>query len=520
MEMTEKLWIGFFGLVIMMLQKLNRGQVRKGSAEMKRKVKAMGLTALAAVLAAGTCGAEARADDVKTINMYTMGIGSTTDNQMVQDAINEISREKIGVEVNWTVLDIGQWFEQYNLLLSGSEAVDLMPNMGGVATGVRQGSFMEMEDLYAEYGQGIAEYLDDEFLNAGYVDGHLYGIPSQKDFAATKNITYRQDIVDELGLDVSNVKTIEDWFPIMEAVQKAYPDMTMFVSNAGSTLNQWDSYNWDKLEDELGVLMNYGEKAEVVNLFETDEYEKIVREMRKWYEAGFIAKDTATSTEAYSVIIKSGNAFCSITTGNPGIVEEQTQNCGFPMGTIALTEPLASTMNVTALMWSIPYTSAEPEAAMKFLNLMYTDAEVSNLLNYGIEGVHYTVQDDGTLFYPEGMDASSCTYHPEMTWIWPNTYIAGQWAASTKDLGIKMGEFNKEARKSAAMGWVFNSAPVANEITACTNVIKEYAYGLEVGAVDVDEVLPKFQQALKDAGIDRVIEEKQKQIDEWLAAKE
>lgn len=258
MEMTEKLWIGFFWLVIMMLQKLNRGQVRKGSAEMKRKVKAMGLTALAAVLAAGTCGAEARADDVKTINMYTMGIGNTTDNQMVQDAINEISREKIGVEVNWTVLDIGQWFEQYNLLLSGSEAVDLMPNMGGVATGVRQGSFMEMEDLYAEYGQGIAEYLDDEFLNAGYVDGHLYGIPSQKDFAATKNITYRQDIVDELGLDVSNVKTIEDWFPIMEAVQKAYPDMTMFVSNAGSTLNQWDSYNWDKLEDELGVLMNYG----------------------------------------------------------------------------------------------------------------------------------------------------------------------------------------------------------------------------------------------------------------------
>ena len=92
--------------------KLNRGQVRKGSAEMKRKVKAMGLTALAAVLAAGTCGAEARADDVKTINMYTMGIGNTTDNQMVQDAINEISREKIGVEVNWTVLDIGQWLKQ------------------------------------------------------------------------------------------------------------------------------------------------------------------------------------------------------------------------------------------------------------------------------------------------------------------------------------------------------------------------------------------------------------------------
>ena len=52
--------------------------------------------------------------EVKTIHMYTMGIGNTTDYKLVQDAINDISREKIGVEVDWTVLDIGQWFEQYN----------------------------------------------------------------------------------------------------------------------------------------------------------------------------------------------------------------------------------------------------------------------------------------------------------------------------------------------------------------------------------------------------------------------
>ncbi len=76
--------------------------------------------------------------EVKSINMYTMGIGNTTDYKAVQDAINDISREKIGVEVNWTVLDIGQWFEQYNLLLSGSEPVDLMVNMGGVSQGVSQ----------------------------------------------------------------------------------------------------------------------------------------------------------------------------------------------------------------------------------------------------------------------------------------------------------------------------------------------------------------------------------------------
>ncbi|MCD7815051.1 MAG: extracellular solute-binding protein [Lachnospiraceae bacterium] len=404
-----------------------------------------------AAVAIGSLGmgmAASADEDVVTINMYTMGIGTTTDYKLIEDAINEISRAEIGVEVNWTVLDIGQWFEQYNLILSGSETVDLLVNMGGITTGVNQMAFLELEDLYAEYGQGIAEYLDEDFLQAGYADGHLYGIANQKDFAATTNVTFRQDIIDELGLDVSGVASLEDWTEILAAVHEAYPDMYCFVSNGGSSLNQFDAYNWDKLGDRLGVLLDYGETAEVVNLYESEQYESICRLMREWYEAGYVAKDTATSSENYGDIIKAGKAFCSITTGNPGTADEATTNTGYPMGTIALTEALSTTSNVTTIMWSIPYAAAEPEAAMKFLNLMYTNSEVSDLLNYGIEGTHYQVLEDGTYDYVDGEDGTNNSYHPAMTWIWPNTYIGGDWTTSTIGLGEKMTEFNKNARRS------------------------------------------------------------------------
>lgn len=106
-----------------------------------------------------------------------------------------------------------------------------------------------------------------------------------------------------------------------------------------------------------------------------------------------------------------------------------------------------------------------------------------------------------------------------MTWIWPNTYIGGEWQDSAPELGKKMTEFNKSAKKSKAMGFTFDNSAVINEVTACTNVIKQYAYGLEVGAVDVDKILPEFQKALKDAGIEKVIAEKQRQLDEWLDAR-
>lgn len=463
--------------------------------------------------------AERAEGEIKTINMYTMGIGNTSDYKAVQDAFNDISREKIGVEVNWTVLDIGQWFEQYNLLLSGSEPVDLMVNMGGVSAGVSQGAFLELDELYAEYGKDIAVYYDEEFLNAGRIGGNLYGIAGQKDFAATKAIAYRKDIVEELNLDVSGVKTMADWTFVLEAVHEAYPDMAAFVSNGGNTLNQFDSYDWDKLDDMVGVLMNYGESTEVVNLYETPEYEGLVRQMRAWYEAGLVDRDAATNTESWGDMVRSGKGFCSLITGNPGSEFEHTINTGYPIGVIDLTEPLASTGNVTAIMWSIPYAAAEPEAAMKFLNLMYSDPAVSDLLNYGVEGTHYQVAEDGTYTFLDGQDMASCTYHPQMTWIWPNTYIGGEWKDSAPELGEKMTAFNKSAKKSEAMGFTFDNSAVINEVTACTNVIKQYAYGLEVGAVDVDTVLPEFQKALKDAGIDRVIEEKQRQLEEWKGAK-
>ena len=40
-------------------------------------------------------------------------------------------------------------------------------------------------------------------------------------------------------------------------------------------------------------------------------------------------------------------------------------------------------------------------------------------------------------------------------------------------------------------------------------------YNLTSGAIDIDTKLPEFQQKLKNAGVDRIISEVQKQVDEW-----
>ena len=73
------------------------------------------------------------------------------------------------------------------------------------------------------------------------------------------------------------------------------------------------------------------------------------------------------------------------------------------------------------------------------------------------------------------------------------------------------------AKFSEAMGFIFDSAPVYDQMAACTSVVDEYRDALLYGLVDVDSYLEEFNAELKAAGIDEIIAEEQRQFDAWLA---
>lgn len=67
--------------------------------------------------------------------------------------------------------------------------------------------------------------------------------------------------------------------------------------------------------------------------------------------------------------------------------------------------------------------STEPEAAMKFLNLLYGNEELVNLLAYGIEGEHYVKTEDGKIAYPEGIDPSISKYRGDQSYMYGNAML-------------------------------------------------------------------------------------------------
>ena len=68
------------------------------------------------------------------------------------------------------------------------------------------------------------------------------------------------------------------------------------------------------------------------------------------------------------------------------------------------------------------------------------------------------------------------------------------------------------------MGYTFDPSNVSTALTAVSAVIGQYAPALDCGTVDPEQVIPEFVESLESAGINEIIEENQRQLDEWLAA--
>ena len=151
---------------------------------------------------------------------------------------------------------------------------------------------------------------------------------------------------------------------------------------------------------------------------------------------------------------------------------------------------------------------------MKFLNLVNTDKTLFNMLCFGIEGTHYTLNEDGTA---KTDDAKG--YNPNVDWMMGNQFNGLLREGQESDLWEKTKELNVSAVESKALGFAFDSTTVTNEIASVSAVYDQYGKALETGGVDPATVLPEFQQKLKTAGADKIIEEMQRQLDEWKASK-
>lgn len=475
---------------------------------------------------------EAEDEDEAEIVMAFYCNLAPSDTERIQEAINEITLPAINTTVKLNPINIGSYNEQINLMISSNEQLDLMCTFfagpTAFASMMSQNQLLPMNDLLEEYGQDILSVMRPDYMETTTYDGKTYGVPVNKDMVSNTYYAMRTDILEETGMleKAQNCSSMQDIEEILAAVKEKTdlvplaPAGNIGVLNFSTVTLTGDfatNRTYDKILNDY-IISFTDDPYNVVCLYDTDEYQQACQLIEDWYNAGYIYADAASADENNFTYVASGKAFSYFFAAENSTYMDTITQSGYDMTVVKVASAPVTTSTVNTLDWVIPVTAREQEAAMKFLNLMYSNAEILDLINYGQEGVDYVVGDDGVYKFPEGKDMNSAGWFINMSWEFGNQYLTGLWDGANPDTREISKKDNENPVISQLLGFTSNSAGLENQISAVTSAYNEYVRSLNCGVLDVDKVLPEFREKLRAAGVDDIVAAVQTQLNEWKDA--
>lgn len=465
------------------------------------------------------------------------------DDTAVLEALNAYLAEKIGVTLK------PQWatwadFEDkaINAINSGDSSIDMLFTCSWTANNYSvysaKGAYVRLDDpdnnLVEQYGQDAWTLLPEVLTNAAVVsngaDGAgVYAVPGFKDIATINSWDLNMTLLEKYGYTFDDVKNagFYGWGDIMKTVKKGegenfYPMILEgFVAErmvdgvsivTGDTHQMLSFYIDPENVDQPGA---YG--MTIMNKYATPEFEKFAKQMRAYYEAGYIDPTAAIgdlATDAWRNAQTTAQYLISSEVTLYGYEFTTSTARGIDVQYLYANEPYIDNTSAQGSLIAISANSEHPEECMKFLNLLNTDPYVMTLMAYGVEGVHYNLNDEGeVVFTPEHEN-----FKPWVNGLGNVTLLPPQ-EGQGADFQERFAEFYTTSKMLPIYGFTFDPTPVKNEVAACANITEQYGLTLDMGAADVDTVLPEFLQKLEDAGMQKIVDEANAQLAAFLAAK-
>lgn len=482
------------------------------------------------------------------INYMTTGdkpsgeLAATVDAALAE--LNDILTEKINAELQIYYISWTDYLSNYNLTLAqmdgsvdlvgtASDWLDAWPN-------AKNGAFLELsEEMLQTYAPKTWASVSPEHWELCKYDGEIYLMP-EDNYAQWTNhgFIYRMDWAKEAGL-ADGVQSWEDLTTYFKYVKETYPDITPWDSDGtqyGQMAGGWITSHSDYVSID-GISANAmwgGTKDDLYTIYspymtETDSLVEYAKMMKEWDEIGVWQTDVlnntaSTNRDDYRVGKVAAEQHHTQTWTD--LVSHTTQN------TIYDTDEDAETgffyfgqetgnvvaLNITHGAMAVSAGSENPERALMVYDMIRNDPECYQLLCYGQEGVSWEKTDDGMKTTPEGYNADTQNVN----------CVTNFWWGRNDDLEIR--DASRDWEKIDALYAEYDSKKIdypygqfilnndniqsyiANINEIYTNYMKQISFGKYSGTAE--EIVAEFQQALKDAGIDIVTEEIQRQIDE------
>jgi putative aldouronate transport system substrate-binding protein len=457
------------------------------------------------------------------LTWYFPGNFPQAEQDLVFAEVNKVLKEKINATIDFKPLAFGDYDAKMKVVIASGEAFDLGFTSNWInnyTQNVAKGAFLPLDDLLTQYAPKSFAAVPKTFWDATRVKGKIYGFINYQISARTPAISVETALLKKYNFDLQSVAgkitpdTLNLLEPFLTSVIKDNPQKGFI----GSISNP-DFFDLEPIVGMQvpGAVAFKDNSLKVVNQFETDGVKKFASVMRDWNKKGLLnAKDRASKKSDDWADAKAGKWAMGIGGAfKPGGDIGASSLAGVPYTEVPSGTAYLTTGGIIATMHAISKTSKNPERAMMVLELLNTDKDLFNLLNFGIKDKHFTIDADG--FMVKEGDAAKA-YSPDVAWMFASNFLANVSKGMPKTVWADTIKMNEAATPSNLLGFTFDAEPVKGEIAKASAVFDEYFRAIDLGVSD-EAKYNEFLAKQKTAGTDKIIAEIQKQIDAWKAAK-
>ena len=453
--------------------------------------------------------------------MWILGDEPPLNNEVTAN-LNKLLIEKLNTTLKIRYLswaDFGSGM--YPMLFTSGEVFDLVYTATWLnwTQLARRGAFMDISELWPEYAPKNFARQSQTALFQATVDGKLYAIPSLLSTYSAYGAIYRSDLALQYGWDgkMESIEDIERFFAVIKA---NYPEIEPFdVYNEGSAMDDMWMYNQGlyslKGATNDFLFINPSEpNPRIFTFYEYGRIQEFLNMMNRWNIAGYFSKSALSDSDSQ----KLSNGRSALRLHNIDTYEGTYRN--YPNWGIRWFNLVkdVSNMSFTQDAVAVPNTSRNPERALMLWDLITNDEEVFRAFYFGIEGRTYRIfEEDGNRYIeqidPVGFSFSNC------------------WAARTNEFNIPTygappdintyhntyHDYIKDGVGSQKFrSFVLDISSIETEYAACENAHRTYWFPLELGFVNITIGLREYESRMKAAGIDKVKQVLQAQLDAYL----
>ena len=488
----------------------------------------------------------------KTIQLMITGSGKQANSDKVWAAFNEQLQQYVpNTTVEFIDVSFDEYSEKFSQILASGEGVDLAWTgwLINKPQNIADGNLMPLDDLLAEYGQGIVDILGENVveIHRNAADGKLYYLPSWQglvgdrrgwlvvtEIAELAGDTWIEDTEAALNKWRNNYSGIEDFQAVLDQATK-YLAAAKEAGKLGAGINTGRAFGWSMYNGMYSFLGVGGAEIGITYCDGTftvkdgvagEHYKLYAKTMADWYKEGYIRSDIMSVDTSTLTMPKNGEITDTtyVFSCDPYLTEADQEaaiaDAGMDMTYLPIEENAYLILGGDT-SYAIPYCADEPERAMMVLNAIYSQPDLYNTLIYGIEGEDYTKNADGTITTSYvGASPTADDSYGIQRWIIGSCKNALINNGTDPNYYADLEALEETARVNPFLNFTFDRTNVEGICASILNVYYEYGPQIDNGVAgdNWEELYNNYMAARKDAGIEELVTEFQNQLNAYIEA--